>query len=315
MVINMKIQLGYVAISKALNVTTSSTITFTDFNKNNDYKKIDKVIKSNLEDLIEILKYNVKNNIHFYRLTSKLIPLATHKDVNFDYIDKYKEYYKVISNIINKNNMRIDVHPDQFCVLNSTKKEVIDASIELLKYHIAILKALKIKNPIIILHVGSSQFGKENSIKRFINTFNKLPKELKDSIALENDDKVFNADDVLYICEILNIPFVFDYHHNRCNPCKDIKKIIDRILSTWKNINPKIHISSPKNNTKKDFRSHNDYIDINDFINLINLIKDSNKDIDIMIEAKEKDDALFRLMRQLKYKTNYKFIDETSFYF
>ena len=32
-----------------------------------------------------------------------------------------------------------------------------------------------------------------------------------------------------------------------------------------------------------------------------------------MIEAKAKDDALFRLVRELKYKTNYKFIDETTF--
>ena len=36
-------------------------------------------------------------------------------------------------------------------------------------------------------------------------------------------------------------------------------------------------------------------------------------DIDIMIEAKGKDDALFKLVRELKYKTNYKFIDETTF--
>ena len=32
-----------------------------------------------------------------------------------------------------------------------------------------------------------------------------------------------------------------------------------------------------------------------------------------MIEAKSKDDALFRLIRQIKYNTNYKFIDDTSF--
>ena len=38
-----------------------------------------------------------------------------------------------------------------------------------------------------------------------------------------------------------------------------------------------------------------------------------NKDIDIMLEAKAKDDALFRLVRELKYKTNYNFIDETTF--
>ena len=32
-----------------------------------------------------------------------------------------------------------------------------------------------------------------------------------------------------------------------------------------------------------------------------------------MLEAKEKDEALFRLTRQLKYLTNYNFIDESTF--
>ena len=44
-----------------------------------------------------------------------------------------------------------------------------------------------------------------------------------------------------------------------------------------------------------------------------NNIKCLNKDFDIMIEAKAKDEALFKLVRELKYKTNYKFIDETTF--
>lgn len=314
MVKSMLIRLGYVAITNALDVTSSSAFTYTEFSKNKDYNKLDKIIKSNLEDLIKILQYNVKNNIHFYRLTSKLIPLATHKQVNFNYIDKYKVYYDQISKIINDNNIRIDVHPDQFCVLNSTNKEVIESSIEILKYHFNILEALKIKNKIIILHVGSSVLGKNNSIKRFINTFNKLPNYLKECIALENDDKIYNAEDVLYICNKLNIPFVFDYHHHKCNPCNNIEDIMKDIINTWKSINPKMHISSPKNKTKKEFRTHNDYIDYNDFNELINLIKLYNKDIDIMIEAKMKDDSLFRLMRRIKYEKDYKFLDETSFY-
>ena len=74
-----------------------------------------------------------------------------------------------------------------------------------------------------------------------------------------------------------------------------------------------MHFSSPKSKLKKEFRSHNDYINSDDFINFINLIKTQDKDIDIMLEAKAKDDAISRLVRQLKYKTNYKFIDETTF--
>ena len=250
---------------------------------------------------------------HFYRLTSKLIPLATHKDVSFEYINKYKGYYEKISKIIDKNNMRVDVHPDQFCVLNSTNKETINNSIEILKYHINILEALNIKNPVIVLHTGSSVFGKEKSITRFVNNFNKLPDNIKNAIVIENDDKIFNARDVLSLCKKINRPMVLDYHHHMCNPCDNIDEILEEIFDTWKDIRPKVHFSSPKNKTKRDFRSHHDYINSNDFIQFIEKIKKYNVDIDVMIEAKAKDDALFRLVRELKYKTNYKFIDETSF--
>ena len=72
-----------------------------------------------------------------------------------------------------------------------------------------------------------------------------------------------------------------------------------------------MHFSSPKN--KRDYRSHNEYINGDDFINFIEILKKYDRDIDIMLEAKMKDDALFRLVRELKYKTNYRFIDDTSF--
>ena len=309
----MQIRLGYVAISKTLDkITSSSTITLTNFKKNNDYNKINEVIISNLEALIEILNYNIKNNIHFYRMTSNLIPLATLKEVSFDYLDKYKEYYKVLSKIINDNNIRIDVHPNQYCILNSVKKEVIDSSIDILEYHYNLLNILNINPKIIILHVGGSTFGKKSSISRFINTFKKLPKHLQEVIAIENDDKVFNIEDCLFISEKLSIPVVLDYHHHLCNKTeKSIEEYLPRIFSTWKNINPKMHFSSPKN--KKEYRSHHEYIDVDKFIEFINILKKYNHDIDIMIEAKGKDESLFRLVRQLKYKTNYTFIDETSF--
>ena len=185
----MKIRLGYACISKTLsNVTTSSTITYTTFQKDKDYKKIDTAIKSNLNALKEILTYNIKNNIHFFRLSSKLIPLATKSDVIFDYIDPYKDYYNSIAKIIKDNKLRIDFHPDEFCVLNSTKSEVVKNSIAILEYHYNLLKALEIKNKILVLHIGGNTFGKKNSISRFINNFNTLSKDIQESIAIENDD-------------------------------------------------------------------------------------------------------------------------------
>lgn len=312
----MKIRLGYVSLAKTLDdITASHTITYTNYVKNNyTVDKLIEITNLNLNSLKEILIYNVKNNFHFYRITSKLVPLATHKNVKFDYIKPMLKKYEEIDNIINKNKLRVDTHPDQFTVLNSTNKEIVNNTIKILKYHYSILKAFNIKDKIIILHVGSSVFGKENSIKRFINNFNLLPSYLKNAIALENDDKIYNIKDVIQLCEKCGIPMVLDYHHYLCNNNGEkVEDYLKRIFNTWKNKTPKIHFSSPKNNSKKDFRSHNDYIDSNKFINFLEILKKENRNVDIMLEAKAKDYALTKLVRELKYKTNYKFIDDSTF--
>lgn len=316
MVIQMKVRLGYVALSKALDdVTTSSTITYTNYiNKNYNTSKLLEITKNNLDSLYEIIKYNVKNNFHFYRLTSKLVPLATHDKVDFDYITPLLDEYKKIGKLINGNNIRVDTHPDQYAVLNSMDSKIVKNTVEILEYHYKIMYALGIKDKIIILHVGSSACGKKASITRFINNFNKLPDHIKKCIAVENDDKVYNIKDVLELCHKINVPMVLDYHHFICNNEKeDINDYLKEIIDTWNGKLPKMHFSSPKSKLKKGFRSHSDYINKESFIKFINILKKQDKDIDIMLEAKAKDDAVSRLARCLKYETNYKFLDETTF--
>ena len=312
----MKVRLGYVALSKALDdVTTSSTITYTNYiNKNYNTSKLLEITKNNLDSLYEIIKYNVKNNFHFYRLTSKLVPLATHDKVDFDYITPLLDEYKKIGKLINDNNIRIDTHPDQYAVLNSMDSKIVKNTVEILEYHYKIMDAIGIKDKIIILHVGSSACGKKASITRFINNFNKLPDHIKKCIAVENDDKVYNIKDVLELCHKINVPMVLDYHHFICNNEKeDINDYLKEIIDTWDGRLPKMHFSSPKSKLKKEFRSHSDYINKECFIKFINILKKQDKDIDIMLEAKAKDDAISRLARCLKYETNYKFLDETTF--
>ena len=311
----MKVRLGYVALSKALDdVTTSSTITYTNYiNKNYNTSKLLEITKNNLDSLYEIIKYNVKNNFHFYRLTSKLVPLATHDKVDFDYITPLLDEYKKIGKLINDNNIRVDTHPDQYAVLNSMDSKIVKNTVEILEYHYKIMDAIGIKDKIIILHVGSSACGKKASITRFINNFNKLPDYIKKCIAVENDDKVYNIKDVLELCHKINVPMVLDYHHFICNNEKeDINDYLKEIIDTWDGKLPKMHFSSPKSKLKKEFRSHSDYINKECFIKFINILKKQDKDIDIMLEAKAKDDAVSRLARCLKYETNYKFLEETT---
>lgn len=311
----MKIKLGYVAISLTINTITIKTTTYTNYQKLNEKEKItklDNIINQNLKNLKDILTYNFKNDIHFYRLSSNIIPLATHPNVNIDYIKPYRQKWEYIGYMTKLYNIRVDTHPDHFCVLNSPNKEVINQSIQILNYHKNIFKAMKI-NGKVIMHIGGMYNDKNKSIERFISNFKKLKPELKEIITLENDDKTYNIKDTLYICKTLNIPMVLDYHHYKCNnEGEKIEDYLQQIIDTWKDekLNPKKHFSSPKN--KKNKKAHSDYINAEDFIKFIEILKPLNKDIDIMLECKNKDEALFKLVRELKYKTNYTFINQTT---
>ena len=305
----MNIRLGYACISKTLDITSSHTITYTNYELlENKEEKLIEITNKNLNNLEEILKYNIKNNIHFYRMSSKIIPLATHPNIKINLLNIFKDKLEHIGNIIKENNLRVDIHLDEYCVLNSTNPNIVSSTINIIKFYKNMLKTMNIES-YMILHIGSSAFGIEKSITRFINNFKKLDEESKNMIILENDDKVFKIEDVLKICKILNIPMVLDYHHYKCNRVEPLEQHIKEIINTWNNITPKMHLSSKKNN--KEFRSHHDYINLEDFIELTNILKKENKNIDIMIEAKQKDMALFKLIRELKYK-DYKLIDETT---
>jgi UV DNA damage endonuclease len=70
---------------------------------------------------------------------------------------------------------------------------------------------------------------------------------------------------------------------------------------------PKIHVSSPKND--KDPRGHADYVDVDTFYAFTRSIAEQTPHLDVMIEAKQKDDALFRLVKQIAAKPGVRRID------
>ena len=306
----MQINLGYVGNPPTLLDIYSHNLTFKEFSKYDNDKGIvllTKRIKLNFKNFEKVLKYNYDNKIKFYRINHTMFHLLTHTNVNIDYKEVFKNEFNKLKKTIDKYNIRIDTHPDEFCLLTSEKENVTLNSIEILKFHLEIFKLLGI-NGKCVLHLGSSKPTKEDALNRFRDNFNKLPIELKSLIILENDDKTYTITDTLTLCEELNIPMVLDYHHYICNHLKNerIDKLLPRIIKTWEitNLNPKMHFSCPLNSKQK--RSHSTYLNYNSFIKFLKLLKPLNTDIDIMLEAKGKDEALFRLVRQLKFYKDFK---------
>jgi UV DNA damage endonuclease len=315
------VRLGYVAMSVHLqNSSPSQTMTMTQFSKlkNRDaaLRKLERIAQSNLQNCLRLLKHNLAFDITFFRLSSKLIPLANHEDLlDWDYLDALTEDLKELGEFIQKNEMRVDFHPDHFVLLNSPNVDLLTASIKTLKLHKALLRGMGIdEEHRCVMHVGGGYKNKEKALEQFIHNWQFVPQGIQKMIMLENDDVTFNLHDTLYLCEKLGIPLVFDYHHHMANfQDENWEQEWERVIQTW-SYSPlplKMHISSPKN--EKDFRAHAEYIDTQQFLKFLHKVKGSIGHIDCMIEAKKKDDALFRLMRELVMEEEIEKINDSTF--
>lgn len=316
------VRLGYVAMSMELaNASPSKTMTFTQFQKLTDREaaigKLERIAISNLQTTLRLLKHNVASEIHFYRLTSKLIPLATHEALSeWDYIKPLLHDLRELGDFAQEHEMRIDFHPDHFVLINSLKPEVLRNSIKTLQMHYLILQGMGI-DPThrCVMHVGGNYKETEKSLERFIDNWMVVPVSIQNMIMLENDDTSFTLEDTLYVCEKLGIPLVFDYHHHLAHHRDpNWQQHWDRVVQTWSSspLPIKMHISSPK--SEKTFRHHSDYIDKEMFFSFLNEIKASVPQIDCMIEAKRKDEALFQLMKECRGMGEIEIIDGSSFY-
>lgn len=295
-------RIGYACINNSLKPRTFQQCRLNSVYKYGIEYLREKII-NNLNLTKDIMKWNVDNGIFMYRATSTLLPLVGHPDVLRDFQWKWQKDQEIlkimdeIKNIVQENNIRLSMHPDQFTVLNSTKRTVVENSIDYLNFHYQILTLLGGED--IIIHTGGVYGDKTSAINRFIEQYKKLPEGTQKMLRLENDDVSFNIDDVLYISEKTSIPIILDVHHHHCNKKRDISyQDIHRIKESWKDTGmiPKMHISSGKTGIYD--KSHSDYIQEEDIISFISLIEDI--DVDLMVEAKEKDNAALKVMEFVK---------------
>lgn len=318
----MKIRLGFVAMSLVLeNVSPSRTMTYKTYQSLPDDEsrvyRLQKLTRENLVNTLRILRYANVNDVQVYRITSKLVPLATHEQViDWNYATEMAEDFLKLKEFIQKMDMRISAHPDHFTLLTSTRKEVIDASIRDLIHHDTILTEMGLApdKGKLVLHIGGAYRNKTKAVETFVSNFLTLPQSLKDRIILENDDKSYTASDTLSLCQMLNIPMVFDVHHHLCNPDgMTIEDLLIPIFDTWKEqtLIPKVHFSTPKSPTQ--IRSHADSIDSSTFYEFLVQAKVLNRDFDVMLEAKNKDKALFQLVKDLKQFQDIHFLNGASF--
>jgi UV DNA damage endonuclease len=293
--------IGYACINLSLGkkITTNRTMVKRTFiAKGVDY--VSDLVLQNVADLEKIIDWNEEMGIKMYRMSSDMFPWAT--EYEFTDLKDWNEIQKILQRCGAKATMykqRLSFHPGPFNVLVSPKENVVLNTIKDLEVHGKIMDAMNLsKTPYnkINIHCNGVYGDKIAAMDRFCTNFEKLSNSVKSRLTIENDDKasMYSVKDLMYIHNKINIPIVFDYHHHQfCTGDLIEQHALDLAITTWpKGITPAVHYSESKalheNNIKVKPQAHSDYIQ--------KLPETYNNDVDIMVEAKQKDLAILKFI-------------------
>lgn len=261
--------------------------------------KLSRLCLSNANSLLAALQYCAGNGIGCFRVNSQILPLKTHPACGYSVGDlpeneEIVRRFQECGDFVEKHKLRTCFHPDQFVVLNSQRPDVVKASIRELEYQAEV--AEWIGADVINIHGGGAYGDKPKALADFARNLDRLSSRVRSRLTVENDDKTYAPADLLPLCKVAGVPFVYDVHHHRCNPDGlSIEQATKMALATW-NREPLFHISSPIAGWEgpKPER-HHDFIDEQDLPACWR-----RKKITVEVEAKAKEVAVAKLLAYLK---------------
>jgi len=251
-------------------------------------------VANNLNCLAAMLTFNVDHNLLFFRITSDLVPFASHPVCQFDWRTYFKDQLTSIGSFIKSRNMRISMHPGQYTVLNSQDNEILARSIKELEYHADVLDALGLDTSAKIqLHVGGVYGEKNKSLHRFIERYRTLDEVLKRRLVIENDDRSYTADDCMRIYGETGVPVLFDvFHHGLNHSRSNVTDVLATITKTWQAQDGIPMVDYSYHHPGGLRVSHTESIDNSDFEHFLTTTQPY--DVDIMLEIKDKETSALK---------------------
>lgn len=263
---------------------------------------VSELVIENLKDTLKVLDYNLSVGIYIYRLSSDSFPWMS--EYEFSDLPNFKLIQILMKQIGDKakeNGIRLSYHPGPFNVISSQNDSVVEKTIKELNKHAELMDLMGLDQshyyPINI-HINITKPTCEEAAKRFVERFPMLSESCRKRLTVENDDSpnqysVKMLYDMVYTK--IGIPIVFDQHHFNYGPQdQTMEEALKLACSTWGDIRPMTHMSSPKtleDNSGKQ-TAHADYI--------YEEIKTFGIDFDCEIEAKAKDLAVIRYRQQFQ---------------
>ena len=278
-------KIGYPCINRSIGCSSGRTFRLRSYSE----EKLRGSIEANLACLELMIEFNDKAGLGFLRISSGIVPFASHPVCTFKWQRLYAKRLASIGRRIKRAGMRISMHPDQFVLVNALEERIFESSLRELVYHCELLDSMELsRSAKIQIHIGGLYGDREKSLARFSGRFAGLPEAVKKRLAIENDDRLFGLADCMRLHGATGVPVIFDsFHHALKNDGEPLSEALALAASTWRARDglPMVDYSSQKSGARPG--SHAESIDPADFREFLKSTEPA--DFDLMLEIKDKE--------------------------
>jgi UV DNA damage repair endonuclease len=188
------------------------------------------------------------DELRMVRISSDILPAYTHELFRdyykrVDVLAELERGFSKIGDLARSKQVRLSMHPGQFCVLASDNSNTVDRSIEEFEYHADMARFMgygkSFQDFKINVHIAG-RAGPEG----IRQAYTRLSQEARNCITIENEEISYGLDDCLSISDI--VPIVLDIHHHWIREGEYIRADdprVDRVVSSWRGMRPTCHYS------------------------------------------------------------------------
>lgn len=286
-------RIGYPCLNWGLENRPNKTFRLASFTA----ERFRETVRGNLAATAEILRWNTARNIGYFRISSELVPFASHPVCSIDWASEFADEISALGSLARKTSMRITMHPDQFVLINALEDRIVQASVADLSWHAALLDGMGLDlTARIQIHVGGVYGDKTASRERFVRRFEHLPQAVSRRLTVENDDRHYTLADCLWIHERTGVPILFDvFHHHVNNAGEPLIEALKSASDTWSpEIGPLLLDYSTQAPGKR-VGTHADTLDEIDFRGFLEA--SAPLDFDLMLEIRDKEASALRSLK------------------
>lgn len=291
------VRLGYVANCLTLGIGASHTTRLALATP----ERLAGLVAENLAELERILRFNESRGIRLFRIGSSLVPFASHPVNRLRWWQTFARDFAALGRIAARSGQRLSLHPSPAgASLSGLSAATREAARRELRYGARVLDLLgQGPEARVVVHVGGAAPDRVTAADRAHRFVDSLDEEVRRRIAVEHDDRIWRAREVLPLARDHGLPVIVDNLHHAVLPSEPplaLGELFAAAAATWHalGLRPKAHLASQRAGARPG--AHADRVDPEEARRVLAALP---APYDLMLEAKEKDLALFELRERV----------------